>query len=79
MAADFRKLERAIFEFFRTRGMQPANSRGDFMLGVCTTEAEEKWEKGGLGSTAQVVVPEEHKVIIISLSDLAQELAEEFA
>ncbi len=72
MAGDFRKIERALADFFRIRGGVRATSfHGDIYLGVISTVDN--------GEAVEVVKETENDgpvTEVISLTELARELAE---
>lgn len=79
MAKDFRKLEKVLESFFQSRGIPGSHMRGNLYLGVCSTESNFQRGMDGQSDSVALIVPNEHACGIVSLTELASELAEEFA
>jgi len=75
---DFRKMEHFLARFFANHGFTPTAAGGELYIGVASTRYKSKVIKieGGADATAaHVVIDNKPDTEIISLSDLARELA----
>ena len=73
---DFRKVERHLAEYFRARGVAPTEVDGDLYLGVVETQSHREPTADGLGTQAYALVPKQPTMEIVSLTKLAEEIAE---
>lgn len=74
MVGDFRKIERAIDDYLRRIGVPACWAGGDLHIAATTPHTEHRDVEDG--TRAVIVVDADAEVEIISLSDLARELAE---
>lgn len=74
MAVDFRRIERLIEEFFRTHGVHACRAGGDLYVGAASSLVEQRQQDGG--ERYAIVIDDDEPPRIVSLTELAQELAE---
>ncbi len=77
MAGDFRKIERLIEDFFRRHGRPACRAGGDLFIGASSPYVERRGE--GHDTRPIMLIDEKSTPEIISLTSLAQDLAESLA